>query len=271
MDLPGDRPVPPEIDGEFTEIPLISDTGPDGSRAGAVAAPGGGVPSLSAPPGAAATNPVPLAPPAGPVERLAQGIVAATPQALPAPPARFPDQKPGGAIRFGDPASGQIIDGVFLGETEAGARVRVQGREIDLTPEQFDAGRDAVARIEEERKRAEQEAKQAAKALPAPQQEAPADVDPSDAGEARYTALPAATAASGPDDGLPGSGAPIAAGRAADQEGREAVPPMAAGGVPAGQGGMSSGLDRLGDLDLADDTGELRGSLSPEGVVTAPP
>ena len=35
MDLPADAPIPPEIDGEFTEIPPISDTGPDGSGAGA--------------------------------------------------------------------------------------------------------------------------------------------------------------------------------------------------------------------------------------------
>lgn len=229
MDLPADAPIPPEVDGEFTEIPLISDTGPDGSGAGAVAAPGG-VSSLSAPPGAAATNSEPLAgfppefyggqtpegivklPPirhAGPVERIAQGIAAATPPAL---PARFPDQKPGSAVRFGDAASGQIIDGVFLGETEAGARVRVQGREIDLTPEQFDAGRDAVGPIEEERKRAEQEAKQAAKALPAPKQEAPNDAEPSDAAEARDSALLAVPTTSGPDDGQPGSGAPTAPG-----------------------------------------------------------
>ena len=83
MDLPADAPIPPEIDGEFTEIPPISDTGPDGSGAGAVAAPGVAA-SLSGAPGAAATTPIPV-PPAGPVERLAIGIAAATPPALPAP------------------------------------------------------------------------------------------------------------------------------------------------------------------------------------------
>ena len=72
---------------------------------------------------------------------------------------------------------------MFLGETEAGARVRVQGREIDLTPEQFDALRDAAPQIEDARKQAEKAANDAAKAKPA--QEAPNDAEPSDAAEAR--------------------------------------------------------------------------------------
>lgn len=53
---------------------------------------------------------------------------------------------------------------MFLGESEAGARVRISGREIELTPEEFDMGRDAVVRIEAARKAEE---KQAASLLPA--------------------------------------------------------------------------------------------------------
>lgn len=264
LDLPADAPVIPEVDGEFTEIPPITDTGPDGSGAGAVAAPGDGS-SLSVPPGAAATNPIP----AGPVERIAQSIAATMPPALPEPPARFPDQKPGGAVRFGDPASGQIIDGVFLGETEAGARVRVQGREIDLTPEQFDAGRDAVGPIEEEQKRAEQEAKQAAKALPAPKQEAPADVEPRNAGQAASDGV-GDTGIRMDDAGARG-GEGSAPGRSSEPEGRPEGEGVAAPGLPASAEGQQPGSGGVGGLDVADDAGQLRGSLSQNEALTAPP
>ncbi|UFM64251.1 PLxRFG domain-containing protein [Paracoccus sp. MA] len=271
MDLPADAPVLPEIEGEFTEFPLISDTGPDGSGAGAVAAPGSEA-SLSVVPGAAATNPIVPGPaaPAGPVERIAQGIAAATPPALPAPPARFPDQKPGSAVRFGDPASGQIIDGVFLGETDSGARVRVQGREIDLTPEQFDAGRDAVAQIEAEQKRAEAEAKAAGKALPAPlrpatptQQEAPANVEPSGTGQAP-DARNRDAGVRMDDVGAIGSEGPPP-GRGVEQAGGPEDQGMAAAGMPAGAEGQQPGPGGLGGLDVADDPGELRGSLNSPG------
>ena len=256
MDLPADAPIPPEIDGEFTEIPPISDTGPDGSGAGAVAAPGVAAP-LSGAPGAAATTPIP-APPAGPVERLALGIAAATPPARPAPAARFPDQRPGSAVRFGDMASGQIIDGVFLGETEAGARVRVQGREIDLTPEQFDALRDAAPQIEDARKQAEKAAKDAAKAKPA--QEAPAYVEPVSAAQWPEQGAGNTDVRLGNDG--PDIGAGTAPGGAPVPQGLQGVQDLAGGRGTAAGTGNDNQQDGVGGVVLADDAGKLGTALT---------
>lgn len=128
------------------------DTGAVGSDAGAVAA--SGTPDLSAGgPGAAAMPAAPI----GPIDAIAKGIAARTPAAAPAPTQRFPDQKPGAAIRLGDPETGEIVDGVFLRETPSGALVRLQGREVELTPEQFDAYRDTEPMIDAATKQAEKE------------------------------------------------------------------------------------------------------------------
>lgn len=99
------------------------------------------------------------APPAGPIDAIARSIKMPEPQPV-APPVRFPEHKPGSAVRLGDQDSGQIFDGVFLGESEQGAHVRIGGREEILAPEVFDMGRDAVAQIEAQQK-------EAAKAQPA--------------------------------------------------------------------------------------------------------
>jgi hypothetical protein len=99
------------------------------------------------------------APPAGPIGAIARSIKMPEPPPV-APPVRFPEHKPGSAVRLGDPDSGQIFDGVFLGESEQGAHVRIGGREEILAPEVFDMGRDAVAQIEAQQK-------EAAKAPPA--------------------------------------------------------------------------------------------------------
>lgn len=156
MDLPGDAAALPEIDGEFTEISPAQNTGPDGSGVGAVAAPGGRA-SLSAPSGAAATNPQPAP---GPVAQAALSIMDATPAPAPDVAQIFPEHKPGSAIRLGDEATGEIMDGVFMGETPEGkAQVRVKGQTLDLSPQDFDTFRDAAPRIEEARKLAEKNAK----------------------------------------------------------------------------------------------------------------
>lgn len=173
-----------EIEGEYTEVsPAVPDwldvpaegraqnTSPDGSGAGAVAAPGGEA-SLSVPPGAAATNPEfannrILPPQAGPVEAIAQGIAARTPAPAPEIQPMFPEHKPGSAIRLGDPTTGEIVDGVFMGETpEGNAQVRVKGQTLDLTPQEFDALRDMAPQIEAEQKRAEAEAKTESRRAP---------------------------------------------------------------------------------------------------------
>lgn len=81
--------------------------------------------------------------PAGPIQTIAGTI------AMPAaPPAiRFPEYKPGSPIKLGDQDNGQVFDAVFIGESPNGARVRIAGREVELSPEELDIGRDAAQRI----------------------------------------------------------------------------------------------------------------------------
>lgn len=97
---------------------------------------------------AAAQQPLGASPPAGPIDAIARTIAIPkidepTPQVQ-----RFPEYKPGAPVRIGDPDNGNIYDAVFLGEGPDGARIRIAGQEIDLTAEEFDFGRDAVATIE---------------------------------------------------------------------------------------------------------------------------
>lgn len=260
LDLAGDTPIPPEIEGEFTEVgsgggvPSLlgipnsdpSDTGPVGSGSGAVVAPGGVGASSPALPGATATNLLP--PPAGPVEQAARSIAAATPAPAPEVAPSFPDQKPGGAIRLGDPNSGQIVDGVFMGESpEGNARVRVQGQVVDLTPAEFDAGRDAVAQIEADRAQAEKEGARGN-----------ADNGSSqESGDRMGRAIRT-------DDGLPSGGEAAAQGRGDFPQGSAPVQGVDQGGVPAAAGRQQAGLDSLVGLDVAaggsDNVGELTGA-----------
>lgn len=129
--------------------------GADGSGTGPAAVPGDSLPLSGGDPGAAATNlpmgalpgPVPpaglLPPPSGPVEALAQEIPA--PQTEPAPPhQRFPEHKPGATVRLFDPVAQAPADGIFLGETDSGALVRIGGQEVEFDPAQFDSARDAA-------------------------------------------------------------------------------------------------------------------------------
>lgn len=128
----------------------------DGSGGSMVAAPDQA--ALSA---TGAATPIP----AGPIEALARSIQLPEPAPVETPaPLRFPEQKAGASIRLGDPENGQIFDAVFMGETADGARVRIAGQELDLTPEEFDMGRDAVAQIEAVQK-AQADAEKAASSL----------------------------------------------------------------------------------------------------------
>ncbi|MDB6179011.1 PLxRFG domain-containing protein [Paracoccus sp. Z330] len=154
-----------EQDPNFSNLnrpEMVDDIGTpiaDGSGDGQAAAPDG----VPFPPdqGAAATGdamgalPPPAAPagllppPAGPIEAIAQGLAQNMPQPEPEFPPLFPDQKPGGAVRLGNPASGNITDAVFMGETPEGmAQVRINGAVVELTPEEFDGARNAVTEIE---------------------------------------------------------------------------------------------------------------------------
>ncbi|MGP9804020.1 PLxRFG domain-containing protein [Paracoccus sp. NSM] len=149
LGLPAPEPVTQRDNPEIAGAPLggpapLAPAG--GSSQGQTAAPapvsspgiGAAVPPLGAAPAPAPITPP--APPAGPVEAIAQQIAAATPapQAEPAP--RFPDQKPGATVTLGN-EDGANENAVFLRETPNGALVRIQGQEIELTPEQFDQAR----------------------------------------------------------------------------------------------------------------------------------
>lgn len=136
-----------------------------GSDGGAVTAPDGGS-FLSAPTGAVA-NDAAAAPPAGPITAAARMIQ--QPKPVEAHPARFPEHKPGAAIKLGDPETGKIFDGVFLGETPNGARVRIGGNEVELSPQEFDMGRDAARGIEAQQMAAKARTDAMPKEKPAPQ------------------------------------------------------------------------------------------------------
>ena len=125
--------------------PAMPETpGVDGSTTGPAAAP---VPPLvagaAAIPSPAPDMPIiaPEAPPVGPIQQIARGLVGALPQPEPEPVQLFPDQKPGGQILLGD-ESGANENAVFLRETPAGgAVIRIAGREVELTAEAFDKAR----------------------------------------------------------------------------------------------------------------------------------
>lgn len=122
--------------------------GSDGSAAGNTAAPETiAPPQLQGGDGAAglgAVQPAPAAsiPPAGPIARIA----ALAPDLTPAPtappptqaPIRFPEQKPGNAVRVRAP-DGVVYDAVFMGERPDGAVLRINGEEISVSPSAFDA------------------------------------------------------------------------------------------------------------------------------------
>lgn len=195
------------------------DTGAVGSDAGAVAAPG--EPDLSAGGPDAAAMP---AAPIGPIDAIAKGIAARTPAAAPAPAQRFPDQKPGAAIRLGDPETGEIVDGVFLRETPNGALVRLQGREVELTPEQFDAYRDTAPMIDAATKQAEKERAK--------------NVEPRRPGEPT-SASDVARPVSVLDDVAPSREGTVSS-RTADQERAAPVPPLDEPRMPTEQDDQAS-------------------------------
>ncbi|WP_103173786.1 hypothetical protein [Paracoccus sp. SY] len=248
-----------EIDGRPLGLPAPM-VPAGGSGVDQAAAPA--FPSLGA--GAAATElgiapPEPTAPPAqvaGPVEAIAQQLQASLPETAPEPAPRFPDQKPGGTIVLGS-KNGANGNAVFLGETPNGAMIRIQGREIELTPEQFDRARDQ-AEINE-----------------AKLKEGTANVEPSGA-------------EAGADQRIDAPG--MGDGRANGGQGIEAVGPAVEAGIPGltgldrqpepqQLGDGAAGSSDLGDMVLADGTGELGGSLTsteiapqanPEALTVAP-
>ncbi|TNE66850.1 MAG: PLxRFG domain-containing protein [Rhodobacteraceae bacterium] len=246
FEIQNDRPRgPTEFAQQPAQMRADQNTIAVGSRDGAVAAPDRGL-SLPAPTGAAATNDVGVRQPspAGPIEAIAQSVQMPTP--APEAPVRFPDQKPGAAIRLGDPESGQIFDAVFLGETETGAKVRISGQEVDLTPQEFDMGRNSVVQIE------------------AAQKEIQKNVEPASAGDETIAPETAGT---------------IRLSDAVDPRRQRA----AQGGTDLGQGIQSvqglpeqqqnqtepeTGTSDLGGMDVADDAGQFRDQLNdrPERV-----
>lgn len=221
----------------------------DGSGADQAAAPVLSPPSLGT--GAVAPElgmapPAPAAPPvhvAGPVEAIAQKLQASLPAPAPEPPLRFPDQKPGGAISLGR-EDGATENAVFMGETPEGAVVRIAGREVALTPEQFDRARDQ-AEINE-----------------AKLKEGTANVEPR-------------SAEAGADQRIDTPG--VGDGRGDGGQGIEAGGPALEAGVPGSDGldrqpaaqqpgNGSAGSGDLGDVDVADGTGELGGPLTPTEI-----
>ena len=200
-----------------------------------------------------APSPIPphIMPPAGPLESIAQELAANTPAPAPEAPGIFPDQKPGGAVRLGDPASGAITDAVFMGETPEGmAQVRVNGQIIDMNPAEFDQARNAVPAIEAARKEAEAAAKVAAKG---------------GSDNVRATVAEDPAVGSNTPDGLGDGYAPSV--EAVADGGRDIE-----AGSPAGQGVGESGMPTrgperspeppaMGGMDVADGAGELAGPL----------
>ncbi|MGN7869540.1 PLxRFG domain-containing protein [Paracoccus sp. 22332] len=203
--------------------------------------------------------PAPMAPAAGPLTAAVQQLAPA-PIVPPAPEPRFPDQKPGAAIRLAGP-DGVVGEGVFMRETPEGeAVVRVDGQEHVLSPVDFDRSRTEATRLDEEAKAA---AKAGTKTTPKPkpQAELPA---PSVASEGT-------TNAEQPDPLRPyadpaGRGAAAspaetdnAPGTAGDSQGAESGAAVAGGGIApaepvAGNGtgdaqGLAGNAD-AGDLDV---------------------
>lgn len=223
-----------------------------GSGADQAAAPVLSPPSLGA--GAVAPElgiapPAPTAPPAqvaGPVEAIAQKLQASMPAPTPEPAPRFPEQKPGSAIVIGT-EDGAVTNGVFMGETPNGAVVRVQGQEIELTPEQFDRARDQ-AEINQNR-------------------EDQGDVEP-------------AGTETGADQRIDTSGLGDGGGRSS--EAVEEAGPAVQAGIPGSDlvdrqpaqeqlgNGQVDGPD-LGDVDVATGAGQLGDALTeaPAAVATA--
>ena len=106
--------------------------------------------------------PAPAAPSGPLVSALSQLAPSPVPAVAeqPAPMPKFPDQKPGGAVRLADP-TGTVSDGVFMRETPEGqAVVRVDGEEHTLSPVDFDRARGEATRLDGEAKKAPKDEKQ---------------------------------------------------------------------------------------------------------------
>ena len=200
------------------EAPQKQNTPGDGSAGGQGAAPGGEAfpgPNL----GAAPARP---APPAGPISRVAAAGPDLTPvPEAPPPAALFPDQKPGNAVQLLDPETGVIHDAAFLGETQDGVSVRINGTPILLTPEEFDQARNGAAKVEAEAKAAPKKAP--AKATAPAQPKAPV------AGQGGQSAVPYDGLSGASGAGADGNG--DAGARQADPQ----VPQGQAGANPEGQ------------------------------------
>lgn len=121
--------------------------GPVSQQAGAAPIP---MPAMDEPLGVQPPAAPPPAPAAGPLVAAAARLTPA-PVAEPAPEPRFPDQKPGSAIRLPVPG-GTVADGVFIRETPDGAVVRIDGQEVTLSPVAFDRARTFAKRADEEAK-----------------------------------------------------------------------------------------------------------------------
>lgn len=197
--------------------------------------------------------------PTGPIDAIAKSMTAAMPPTEPASVQRFPDQKPGGAIRLGDPDTGEIVDGVFLRETPRGALVRISGREIELTPQEFDAYRDTAPAIDEARKQAADAAKTETKRQ---SKEKTPDV------EARSPDQPAAPVdrpVSNPvSDDVVAGGEGTAPPRPVVPQGETGVPAVDEAGVSAQQQDQADGRGDAGRVVVADGTRQPEASVSPE-------
>lgn len=218
----------------------------DGSGPGQAAAPA--FPSLGAGAAVPELGIAPPAAPAGPVEAIAQRLAAAAPAPTPEPLVRFPDQKPGASMVLGRD-DGATEKAVFIRETPGGAVVRVSGREVELSPEEFDQARD-LAEVTSKR-------------------EVKADVEPRRTVEAGQPDTPAAPIRL--DDGQQGGGDTVAPRRALEPEGREVLQSMDPQRDAGAGEQRPSGLGDLGDVALGDAPGGNDGTLTPapEGSVAA--
>lgn len=235
---PERQPAGPGITGPADRLALpapmqTSNPGAVGSGGQVVATPGSADLS-AADPGAAAINQ-----PTGPIDAIARMMTERAPVPQAAPISRFPDQKPGNAIRLGDPDTGEIVDGVFMRETPAGVLVRIQGREMELTPEQFDAFRDTAPVIEQARKEAAASAKAEQRAKP---QEPTSNVEPRGA-DVQTPSAPEGGSVPLLDVGS-GGGRGAEGGRADLAQGEATVPAVDESGVPPT---AQNQTDRSGD------------------------
>lgn len=200
--------------------------------------------------------PAPTAPAAGPLTAAVKQLAPA-PLVPPTPEPKFPDQKPGVAIRLAG-TDGIVSDGAFLRETPEGqAVVRVDGEEHTLSPVDFDRARTEATRIDEAAKAAAKagtKPKPKAAELPAPSVAPEGTTNAEQPDPLRPDADPAgrgAAASPAETDNAPGiagdnqgveSGAAVAGGGIAPAE-------PAAGNGPGDAPGLADNAD-AGDLDV---------------------